>query len=69
MRNIVPPLGAGSSLRRTEKQSSRFARLAKPECRVDHQRASGNGFDFHRTGFFARRNRASKAGALLLYST
>jgi hypothetical protein len=38
-------------------------RLAKPESGVDHQRASGNGFDFHRTGFFARHNRACKAGA------
>jgi hypothetical protein len=29
-RRLEPPLGVGSSLRRTEKQSSRFARLAKP---------------------------------------
>jgi hypothetical protein len=44
-------------------------RLAKRASGVDHQRASGNGFDFHRTGFFARHNRACKAGALLLFPT
>jgi hypothetical protein len=38
-------------------------RLAKPASGVDHQRASGNGFAFLRTVYFARRNRACKAGA------